>query len=56
MKAPPTRFHFVHGHFKEYTAANPLFGKYTGTYWWQERGRGDLGTGFADKDYNVLPE
>lgn len=23
------------GHFKTYTSANPLFGKHTGTFWWQ---------------------
>lgn len=30
-----TAIHWVRGHFKQYTAENPLFGKHTGLYWWQ---------------------
>ena len=56
LKASPTRFHFVRGHFKTYTLEAPLFGNITGTFWWQEHGRGSLDAGLIDKDYNVLPE
>jgi hypothetical protein len=47
------RVHLCRGHFKEYTEANPLFGKCTGTYWWQPSLRGQNTDGFIDKDYKV---
>ena len=50
---PPKRIHFCRGHFKEYTADHPLFGKYTGLYWWQPHVRGDKERGVVLKDYEV---
>jgi len=47
------RLHFCRGHFKEYTAEKPLFGRITGLYWWQPTLRGNKDLGFVDKDYNV---
>jgi hypothetical protein len=47
------RFHFCRGHFKEYTKDKPLFGKYTGLYWWEPHVRGDKKKGVVIKDYNV---
>ncbi len=32
--------HIVRGHFKTYTTEAPLFGKLTGTWWWQHAARG----------------
>ena len=34
------RVHFCRGHFKEFTAQAPLFGKHIGFYWWQPHLRG----------------
>jgi hypothetical protein len=48
-----TRLHLCRGHFKEYTIENPLFGKYTGTYWWQEQIRGNKKKGMIHKDYSM---
>lgn len=45
------RIHFCRGHFKEYTEDNPLFGKYTGLYWWQAHVRGRNKKGIVMKDY-----
>jgi hypothetical protein len=45
--------HICRGHFKTFTEASPLFGKYTGTYWWAEQLRGDAGSGVVLKDYRV---
>jgi hypothetical protein len=47
------RIHFCRGHFKEYTAAAPLFGKYTGLYWWEPHVRGQNRDGIVMKDYSV---
>jgi hypothetical protein len=47
------RVHLCRGHFKEYTAEHPLFGKYTGLYWWQPHVRGQNKNGIVMKDYNV---
>jgi len=47
--------HICRGHFKTYTAKAPLFGKYTGEYWWADQVRGDAKRGRADKDYRVEP-
>lgn len=46
-------FHICRGHFKIYTEVNPLFGKYTGTYWWNSQVRGDINVGVIDKDYKL---
>ncbi|MCR4293666.1 MAG: hypothetical protein NUV76_12405 [Candidatus Kuenenia sp.] len=46
-------FHICRGHFKIYTEANPLFGKYTGTFWWNSQVRGDIKTGIIDKNYEL---
>jgi hypothetical protein len=50
------RIHLCRGHFKEYTEENPLFGKYTGLYWWQPHARGSKEKGIINKDYNVITE
>jgi hypothetical protein len=47
------RVHLCRGHFKEYTAEHPLFGHYTGLYWWQPHVRGQNKDGMVMKDYNV---
>jgi hypothetical protein len=47
------RVHLCHGHFKNYTEGNPLFGKYTGRYWWQPFVRGNKKKGVVMKDYLV---
>lgn len=47
------RLHFCRGHFKEYTAEAPLFGKLTGLYWWQPMVRGNKELGIIHKDYEV---
>ncbi len=46
-------FHICRGHFKTYTEKNPLFGKYTGTYWWTDFTRGDIEVGKIHKDYTI---
>jgi len=48
------RIHLCRGHFKEYTKEKPLFGKYTGTYWWQPTMRGNKKKGVIHKDYEVV--
>lgn len=40
-ESKPRRLHLVRGHFKHYTESAPLFGKYTGLYWWQPHVRGE---------------
>jgi hypothetical protein len=47
--------HIVRGHFKTYTEERPLFGKRTGTYWWQPMLRGTENR-FVLKDYEVDTE
>lgn len=47
------RIHLCRGHFKEYTAEKPLFGKITGRYWWQPSIRGNAKNGMIVKDYEV---
>lgn len=46
-------FHLVRGHFKTYTEDRPLFGKLTGTFWWQPAARGTTDFGVIDKDYSI---
>lgn len=56
-KGEPTgehcRIHFCRGHFKEYTADAPLFGRITGLWWWQPHVRGRNRDGIVMKDYEV---
>jgi hypothetical protein len=47
------RIHLCRGHFKVYTAENPLFGKHTGLYWWQPHVRGQNKDGIVMKDYDI---
>jgi hypothetical protein len=47
-------FHVCRGHFKTYTPERPLFGKFTGTYWWESSLRGNSDIGIIEKDYKVL--
>ena len=47
------RLHLCRGHFKEYTTDHPLFGRYTGLYWWQPQVRGQNKYGMVIKDYNI---
>jgi hypothetical protein len=47
------RLHLCRGHFKRYTDDNPLFGKYTGLYWWQPQLRGKNKDGMVVKDYDI---
>lgn len=42
-----------HGHFKVFTPERPLFGKYTGTFWWHQHVRGSAKNGINIKDYVV---
>jgi hypothetical protein len=54
-KGSPHSLHFRRGHFKEYTAENPLFGKYTGVFWWEAHVAGQAEIGTVTKDYQLLP-
>jgi len=45
--------HLCRGHFKHYTPEAPLFGRYTGRYWWQPHARGSKKAGIVVKDYEV---
>jgi hypothetical protein len=47
------RVHFCRGHFKQFFPTKPLFGKYTGLYWWEPHVRGKDNSGFVDKDYEI---
>jgi len=47
------RIHLCRGHFKTYTEDAPLFGRYTGRYWWQPSVRGRNKEGVVMKDYKV---
>jgi hypothetical protein len=48
-----SRDHVVRGHFRIYTEARPLFGKYVRTVWVAEHRRGDDSYGTIRKDYEV---
>ena len=50
------RVHLCRGHFKLYTTEAPLFGKYTGLYWWQPHVRGQNKNGIVMKDYEIKPQ
>ena len=45
--------HICRGHFKTFTPEGKLFGRYTGTYWWEAHVRGAQEHGIALKDYQV---
>lgn len=47
------RIHLCRGHFKLYTKEHPLFGRFTGRYWWQPQARGNKKLGVVMKDYEV---
>ena len=47
------RVHMCRGHFKEFTKEKPLFGRFTGRYWWEPQVRGDKTKGVVMKDYEV---
>jgi hypothetical protein len=47
------KIHLCRGHFKTYTKDSPLFGRYTGLYWWQPHVRGDKKKGMVVKDYEI---
>lgn len=49
------REHIRRGHFKTYTDAAPLLGKFTGTWWWESSVVGDKAKGEIKKDYEVEP-
>jgi hypothetical protein len=51
-----TREHIARGHFKTFTEDKKLFGKWTGTYWWEPQLRGNPQRGTAYKDYEVVPD
>jgi hypothetical protein len=45
--------HLCRGHFKTFTADHPLFGKYSGTFWWASAVRGTSDAGVVVKRYAV---
>jgi hypothetical protein len=47
--------HICRGHFKTFEADAPLFGKHTGTYWWNSMVRGSPQHGTLEKTYDVHP-
>jgi len=47
------RIHLCRGHFKTYTIEHPLFGKFTGRYWWQAHVAGRNREGVVLKDYEI---
>ena len=50
------RMHIARGHYKTYTEDKPLFGRYTGTFWWEAQFRGNKKKGLVNKNYRVLGE
>lgn len=48
-------YHQCRGHFKEFTEDAPLFGKYTGRYWWKPHYRGSTKVGESlNREYKVI--
>jgi len=50
--------HWIRGHFKVFTPERPLFGRYSGRFWWQPTLHGRDQGRYIDKDYvveNVTP-
>ena len=52
-KGEAQAIHWVRGHFKRYTEEKPLFGKFTGTYWWQHHLAGQADR-VVEKSYEVV--
>ena len=50
---PKKRLHLCRGHWSEYTAEKPLFGRYVGRFWIPDHKRGDLELGQVIKDYKL---
>ena len=50
---PKKRLHLCRGHWSEYTAEKPLFGRYVGRFWIPDHKRGDLELGQVIKDYRL---
>lgn len=50
------RWHICRGHFAEYTAERPLFGKLIGKYWIPQHARGNRKVGVIEKDYAIKGE
>lgn len=50
------RSHVVRGHFKEFTEDAPLFGKWSGLFFWGSHLRGDAAQGKVEKSYKVYPD
>jgi hypothetical protein len=48
--------HLVRGHFKHYSDEAPLFGKYTGWWWWTPQLRGSVHHGIVDKNYRIAAD
>ena len=48
-----TRRHLCRGHFKAYTLERPLFGRYSGRFWWSPHVRGNEAQGVVLKDYEL---
>lgn len=46
-------FHICQGHFKTFTDAAPLFGRFVGTYWWSQQVRGSREVGHVRKSYKI---
>lgn len=47
---------FIRGHFKTFSEERPLFGKWSGRYWWSMSARGDSAQGEIVKTYKVKPQ
>lgn len=47
--------HQCRGHFKTFGQDAPLFGRFTGTWWWGPHVRGSVSEGQVLKDYRVTP-
>jgi len=48
------RAHLCRGHYRVYLPERPLFGKYSGVFWINAHGRGDVSNGLIDKEYKVV--
>lgn len=49
------RWHLCRGHFAEYTAERPLFGKLIGKFWVPQHQRGSKSVGVIEKGYAIKP-